>query len=270
VESLSRRTSSKSIDESLERLALTAESARDPGARAEAYEQMICSALPLADSLARRYAGRGIDVDDLVQVARMAVVKAVRRYRPGEGHRFTVYIVPSVTGELKRCFRDQGWWIRPPRRLQELHAQILVQEERLRHALLRNPDDDEIAAAVGCRPVDVGLARVCIGGYHPVSLDATTESGRSHMDGICGAVPSTEGAIALRDALGRAMLDLTDRQRLVLRLRFVEELSQGEIAERVGVSQIQVSRILRAVLAVLREYLNDGETRARESESTSA
>lgn len=261
----SHRPSSAVVDEDFETLAQAVADENDPIARADLYEQMVLRALPLADSLARRYARRGIDTDDLVQVARMAVVKAVRRYRPGEGHGFTAYAVPTVTGELKRCFRDQGWSIRPPRRLQELRARVLVEEERLRHALMREPDDEEVGAALGCGSLEVREARACAGGYHPTSMDAPMPSGGSLCDVLAGSpCPSTD--IATRDALRRAVRLLSQRQRLVMRLRFVDELTQNEIGERIGVSQMQVSRILRSVVDELRHHLLDpGEIRSRAS-----
>jgi RNA polymerase sigma-B factor len=253
----SNRPSSRDVDEDFEKLALAAESASGPSARADAQDQMVLCALPLADSLARHYAGRGIDTDDLLQVARMAMVEAVQRYRPGKGHGFTAYAIPTVTGALKRCFRDQGWSVRPPRHLQELRAQVLLEEERLRHALMREPDNVEIAAALGCCPLEVVEARACAGGYHPVPLDAATATGESLADVLLGAA-CPAGDIAVRDALGRALRVLTERQRLVLRLRFADELTQGQIAERIGLSQMQISRILRSVLEGLRDSLQEG------------
>lgn len=256
---------SSTVDEDLEALSQAVAVETDPYTRADMYDEMVLRALPLADSLARRYAGRGIDTDDLVQVARMAVVKAVRRYRPGGGHGFSAYAIPTVSGELKRCFRDQGWTIRPPRRLQELRARVLVEEERLRHALMRQPDDDELAAVLGCGSLDVKEARACAGGYHPTSIDAPTPTGGSVSDTLAGS-PCPSTSFVLRDALRGAVRVLSDRQRLVLQLRFGDELTQGEIGERIGVSQMQVSRILRSVIDQLRSNLADpSEVRTRAS-----
>lgn len=252
----SNRPSSGDVDEDIYRLARLVEGSEDPSVRADLLDEMVLRALPLADSLARRYSGRGIDTDDLVQVARMAVVKAVRRYRVGEGRGFSAYAIPTVTGELKRCFRDQGWSVRPPRRLQELRARVLVEEERLRHVLLREPGDEEIAAGLGCCPLEVGEARACAGGYRPVSLDAASEERGSLAEVLAGA-PCPSGQVAVRDALRTAIRGLEERERLVIRLRFVDELTQSEIAERIGVSQMQVSRILRKVMDDLRGHLVD-------------
>jgi RNA polymerase sigma-B factor len=223
----------------------------DPRRRAELIERIVHDTLPLADSIAMRYRGRGIETDDLLQVARTALVKAVGRYRPGAGPGFAAFASPTIAGEIKRWFRDQGWAVRPPRRIQELRAGLVVEEERMRHALSRNPHDAELATALGVSEDDVDEARSCSAGYHAVSLDVPTASGSALSDVLLvSAGPA--GAIEVRDALRRSLASLTERQRLVVHLRFVEELTQSEIGARIGVSQMQVSRILRGVLDRLR------------------
>jgi len=223
----------------------------DPQRRAELVERIVHETLPLADSIALRYRGRGIETDDLLQVARTALVKAVGRYRPGAGPGFAAFASPTIAGEIKRWFRDQGWAVRPPRRIQELRAGLVVEEERMRHALSRNPHDAELATALGVSVDDVDEARSCSAGYHAVSLDVPTASGSALSDVLLvSAGPA--GAIEVRDALRRSLASLTERQRLVVHLRFVEELTQSEIGARIGVSQMQVSRILRGVLDRLR------------------
>jgi RNA polymerase sigma-B factor len=223
----------------------------DPRRRAELIERIVHDTLPLADSIAMRYRGRGIETDDLLQVARTALVKAVGRYRPGAGPGFAAFASPTIAGEIKRWFRDQGWAVRPPRRIQELRAGLVVEEERMRHALSRNPHDAELATALGVSVDDVDEARSCSAGYHAVSLDVPTASGSALSDVLLvSAGPA--GAIEVRDALRRSLTSPTERQRLVVHLRFVEELTQSEIGARIGVSQMQVSRILRGVLDRLR------------------
>lgn len=214
----SNRAPSRSVDEGHEKSALAVEVSLHPGARARVSDQMVLSGLPLADSWC--YAGRGIDTDDVAQVARLAVVRAVRRYRLGEGHGLSVYVIPTVTGELKRWFRERGWWIRPPRRVQELRARALVAEERLRQALIREVDDDAIAAALGCCPLEVGVARALVGGHPPIPLDAASGPGGSLADELCLA-RCPEGDIDARDAFGHAIRALTEEQRLILRLRSI-------------------------------------------------
>lgn len=219
--------------------------------RAELLEQIVLTALPVADSIARRYRSRGIENDDLEQVARTALVKAAARYRPGAGSGFIAFAAPSISGELKRWFRDHGWAVRPPRRIQELRALLVSEEEQLRHALQREPLDSELARRLGVTEEDVIEVRACAAGYHAVSLDAPNSSGTSLADWSL-VTPSACEWIEARDALRWAVAKLDDRQRLVLRLRFVENLTQSQIGDRIGVSQMQVSRILRSILASLR------------------
>ena len=242
------------VDEEVEELATRLAQEDDTRRRADLVEQIVLTTLPLADSFALRYTGRGIETDDLVQVARTALVKAVHRYRPGTGSGFAAFAAPTVSGEIKRWFRDQGWAVRPPRRVQELRASLVAEEERLRHGLSRDPADAELAEVLGVTPDDVAEARMCSAGYHATSLDAPTTAGTTVGEHLL-VCESLAEAVEVRDALRRALALLTDRQRLVLKLRYVDELTQSEIGERIGVSQMQVSRILRTVLDVLRGQL---------------
>jgi RNA polymerase sigma-B factor len=178
----------------------------------------------------------------------------VHRYRPGAGAGFAAYASPTVSGEVKRWFRDQGWAVRPPRRIQELRAGLVVEEERLRHALRRDPLDGEVARVLGVTAADVAEARACSAGYHATSLDALTAAGTSLADRLL-VDPGHAGVHEVRDVLRRSIACLSERQRLVLHLRFVEELTQSEIGEHIGVSQMQVSRILRGILDRLRADL---------------
>ena len=257
------RTWHHDTDLEIEELALALSRADDDELRADLGERLVLLALPLADSVAMRYRGRGIETDDLIQVARTALVKAVHRYRPGAGPGFAAYAAPTVTGEVKRWFRDQGWSVRPPRRLQELRAQLVTREEQLRHELSRTPCDRELAEVLGVSPDDVAEARACSAGYHAMSLDAPTPAGTSLADHLL-VTPCSATSHAVRDALRRAIDELTDRERLVLELRFVEERTQSQIGEQIGVSQMQVSRILRSVIARLRAHVLDDE-RAHET-----
>jgi len=242
------------LDETIDALAAQRASTTDDAQQAALTEQMVLAAVPLADAIALRYQGRGIETDDLVQVARTALVKAVHRYRPGAGAGFAAYASPTVSGEVKRWFRDQGWAVRPPRRIQELRAGLVVEEERLRHALRRDPLDGEVARALGVTADDVAEARACSAGYHATSLDALTAAGTSLADRLL-VDPGHAGVHEVRDVLRRSIACLSERQRLVLHLRFVEELTQHEIGEQIGVSQMQVSRILSGILDRLRADL---------------
>lgn len=247
------------IDTDVEDLALALADAASDTDAAELRDRMVLTALPLADAIALRYAGRGIETEDLLQVARTALVKAVHRYHPGTGPGFAAYAAPTISGEVKRWFRDHGWSVRPPRRLQELRAALATTEEQLRHHLARDPHDTELAHALAVTPTDIAEARSCSAGYHATSLDAPTPAGTPLADHLLTTdCPST--TYDLHDALHHALTHLSDRERLVLRLRFVDELTQAQIGHHIGVSQMQVSRILRTTLTRLRTHLQDTDT----------
>ena len=218
-------------------------------------EALVLLNLGLADGIAARYLGRGIDRDDLVQVARLGLVKAVRRYRPGVGQSFVGFAAPTISGEIKRHFRDTGWMVRPPRRLQELGARIRDVEKDLEQDLHRRPRPAELAAALEVDESQVRDARQAASSFHALSLDLPATPGQMPPD---VAVEESDDPFASVDDsawLRGALNDLTDRERVVLRLRFVDLLTQSEIAEQIGVSQMQVSRILRSTLTRLRVRL---------------
>jgi RNA polymerase sigma-B factor len=221
----------------------------------ETAEAVVRLNLGLADGIACRYLGRGIDRDDLVQVARMGLVKAVRRFRPGLGQSFAGFAAPTIAGEIKRYFRDAGWMVRPPRRLQELGVRIREAEKELEQTLHRRPTIEEVAAVLGTDPALVVAAREAAFSFHALSLDQPADPDQPSSE----IVPMEGGDpfAAVDDAawLGEALGELTERERLVLRLRFVDVLTQSDIAERIGVSQMQVSRILRSTLTRLRSRL---------------
>lgn len=244
----------RDIDSDVEDLAIALSHAKQRDQRAELQERIVILALPLADAIARRYAGRGIDTDDLLQVARTALVKAVHRYRPGTGAGFAAFATPTISGELKRWFRDQGWSVRPPRRVQELRSRLVMEEERMRRVLSRQPREDELAAVLGVTVHDIAEVRLCSAGYRAASLDAVTSSGTCLADHVLVSPCRTE-AINQLDALGWAVARLSEQQRLILRLRFIEERTQAQIGEQLGMSQMQVSRLLRRIVEQLRRDL---------------
>lgn len=244
----------RDINGEAEVLAVAAQRSATPEERAQLRESLVLLALPLADAMARRYAGRGIETDDLIQVARTALVQAVDRYRPGTGPGFVAFAVPTVSGELKRWFRDHGWSVRPPRRVQELRPLLIMEEERLRRLLSRDPSEDELAAAMGVDRREVAEVRLCMTGYHAASLDTPSMSDGCLADHLLITECPTQGWDT-SDALGQAVARLTERQRLILRMRFVEERTQHQIGAQIGVSQMQVSRLLRAIVDQLRRDL---------------
>lgn len=230
---------------------------QDPAERAELEEAAVVQSLRLAEMVARRYVGRGMEYDDLLQVARLALVKAVRRYRPGAGSGFTAYAVPTIAGEVKRHFRDCGWTVRPPRRLQEFKARLAAQEERLLHELHREPTLADLAKALKATPAEVTEARLSSAAYSAYSLDSpTTVQGRPE---VAGQAPDEYAALEMREALRGALARLSPRERQLVRLRFVDELTQAEVGRILGVSQMQVSRLLTGVLRQLRAQLLEDE-----------
>ena len=251
------------INDDVEDLATAFARAEHPAQRAELMERIVGLGLPLADTIAWRYTGRGIETDDLIQVARTALVMSIHRYRPGTGPGFAAFAAPTISGELKRHFRDHGWSVRPPRRVQELRSRLLLEEERLQRVLARHPREDELAAALGVTVHDVAEVRLCSAGYRAASLDAGAPS-RTRLADHLMVAPCPAEALNLLDALGWAVARLSKRQQLILRLRFVEELSQAEIGDQIGVSQMQVSRLLRSILDQLRRDVDSEVTAHRQ------
>ncbi|MEO7421920.1 MAG: sigma-70 family RNA polymerase sigma factor [Ornithinibacter sp.] len=222
---------------------------------AELREQIVLAALELADSVALRYRGRGVDLEDLRQVARLALVKAAARYRPAAGT-FTSFAVPTIMGEVKRHFRDHGWVVRPPRSLQEGRMAVTSAQESLRHLLGRDATIEELAEVLGIDESIVRETQLCGSGFRPASLDAPlTPSGTCLGDNMVEP-DDPYASIEERAMLREGMRLLTDRERLVVRLRFGEELSQADIGARIGVSQMQVSRILASITRRLRVHLD--------------
>lgn len=224
--------------------------------RRDLQEHVVLLNLRLADGIAARYAGRGVDWDDLVQVARLGLLKAVIGYRAGAGPDFEAFAKPTIAGEIKRYFRDQGWVIRPPRRVQELNGRLRLVEPDLQQRLRRAPSPVEVARELGIETRELSEAVVAGGGYTPLSLDVPTyaDSGDSLGDALpdeSDPYTAVETAAWLRPALSK----LTDRERQILRRRFVDGLSQKQIGHQLGVSQMQVSRLLSSILARLRDEL---------------
>lgn len=219
-------------------------------------QEVVLLTLDLAEAVAHRYRGRGIDLDDLIQVGRMALVKAVRGYQPGRGGSFAAYAVPTISGEIKRYFRDCGWTVRPPRRLQELRADLAEQEARLQQELHRAPAVAEIAAAMNLTPSEVSEAQQTATAYSALSLDAPAPGSEAPMD-LADTLSDPYAAVDTREALRHAVSQLGPRDRQILQLRFVEERTQSQIGEVLGVSQMQVSRLLASITARLRDQLTE-------------
>ena len=241
-------------DVSTEDLLVLLAAAEDDEERRQLTDAVVGRTLALADQLAAGYARRGVERDDLVQVARAALVGAVRRYRPGAVRGFAAYAVPTIRGGLRRYFRDAGWVVRPPRGVQELRAEATAAGEQLRHRLGRDASAAEIADAVGHPVPEVRDALAAGSAFAPSSLDAPTVWGGSLGDLIADPLDLAD-SVETRSAVRAEIARLTPRERRILTLRFVEERSQREIGEAIGVSQMQVSRLLASVLARLRDGL---------------
>ncbi|UFN44657.1 sigma-70 family RNA polymerase sigma factor [Nocardioides okcheonensis] len=219
--------------------------------------ELIETNAQVARSMAARYRDRGIDVEDLEQVALVGLTKAAQRFEPDAGHDFLSYAVPTVRGELRRHFRDLGWVIRVPRRIQELQARVRAVEPTLHARLERTPQAADYAAHLGVDLADVVEALSADTCYRPTSIDHSPTQGSASLGDLLGHDdPELAGAEA-RMLLGTAVGRLTDRERLILGWRFVDDRTQQEIGDMIGLDQAQVSRILRKVLARLRADLSE-------------
>jgi RNA polymerase sigma-B factor len=229
---------------------------------AAAREALVERFLPLARQLARRYQRGGEPLDDLVQVASLGLLKAIDRFDPARETAFSSFAVPTILGELKRHFRDKGWSVRVPRDLQELAVKVDRVGEQIGSQLGRAPTPAEIAEAVGASTEQVLEAREAAAAYRAVSLDRPRDEEEDDATGIADSVGAEDPGFSLAEdaaTVQRLMRVLTEREREVLRLRFEEDLTQSEIGERVGVSQMHVSRLIRQSIARLREVAEAGD-----------
>jgi RNA polymerase sigma-B factor len=243
----------------MDRMLFARRAAGDPRARDELIERFM----PLARSLARRYELASEPLDDLVQVASMGLVKAVDRYEPGRGCAFSSYAVPTIVGELKRHFRDRTWTVRPPRALQELTLRVEAARLRLSQELERAPTVSELAVATGSTDEHVLDALQASTARGALSLQSPT-GGReedAELQDTLGASDDGYAHAETRALLDALLTGLTPRARIVLRLRFEQDLTQAEIGALLGVSQMQISRIIRQALGRLR-HIADQQQRA--------
>lgn len=223
-----------------------------------ARDELVDLMLPWVRRVAMRYSNRGQDADDLVQVGSVGLLKAIERFDFDRGVRLTTFAEPNVTGEIKRYFRDHGWSVRPPRDLQELNAEVMRSIDVLAGDLQRQPTIGEIAGYLNVSDEQVLEAMHAGAGYDTTPLISEDNEDASPIESKALATEDLELRRAeLRNTLGASFSDLTDRDKEILHMRFFEDLTQSEIAERVGVSQMQVSRILRAALRSARAHLEE-------------
>lgn len=228
----------------------------DENRRKQIHDEVVLDHIAIARSLAGRYRGRGIDSEDLTQVAYLGLVKAVAGCNPDRCEEFLQYAVPTIIGEVKRYFRDRGWAVRPTRRIQELHAAVGTAQSELIQALGREPTEDEVATLVGS---DRGAVREAYqaGQYLRVaSLDALAANGVA-FDQTCSTSIDRQDWIEDCVMIRPLVANLTERERQLVGLRYVDGLTQAEIGEQLGLSQMHISRLLRDVLGKLRSALGE-------------
>jgi RNA polymerase sigma-B factor len=216
-----------------------------------AREELVERFMPLARDLALRYTYTDEPFDDLLQVASLGLIKAIDRFEPGRGTKFTSYAAPTILGELKRHFRDKGWALHVPRDLQERTLAVSRETEALSKRLGRSPKVREVADALGCTVEDVLEAQEAAASYEAASLDApaTREDGdAASLVDLMGEEDSSYELVESRDAIVSTWQALPEVERNVLELRFMHDLTQREIGEQIGYSQMHVSRLLRRAL----------------------
>jgi RNA polymerase sigma-B factor len=236
----------------------------DPGTtaprRSECRDQLVSLHLPLVDHCARRFINRGEPFDDLVQVGTIGLIKSVDRFDTDRGVEFSTYATPTIIGEIKRYFRDKGWAIRVPRRLQELRMSISSVTGDLSQELGRSPTPREIAEKIGVNTEEVMEGLESANAYSTLSLDASD----NNEDGAGSSMLDTLGMddvaldhVEIRESIKPLIEQLPSREKKILMLRFFRGMTQSQIAAEIGVSQMHVSRLLNRTLEQLRLSLSE-------------
>ncbi|MET0133068.1 MAG: SigB/SigF/SigG family RNA polymerase sigma factor [Kibdelosporangium sp.] len=235
---------------------------KDDPRYAELRDELVTGHLPVAEHIARRFAHRGEASEDLVQVATVGLINAVDRFDPSRGTDFLSFAVPTVMGEIRRYFRDSSWSVRVPRRLKELHLSISAAGNELSQRLGRAPTPSEIATHLGLSKDEVYEGLEAGNAYHSVSLDnmLTQDSDNTSLGEMLGEPDSAMEGVDNHESLLPLIRNLPERERTILLLRFFGNLTQTQIAEKVGISQMHVSRLLARTLERLRDgMLTDEE-----------
>jgi RNA polymerase sigma-B factor len=228
----------------------------------ESRDELITMYLNLVKYLASRFRNRGEPIDDLIQVGTIGLIKAIDRFDTGRDVEFTTYATPTIIGELKRYFRDKGWAIKVPRRLQELSFRVNQGVDQLTQLQQRSPTIPEIAQHLGVTAEEVLEAMETSEAYNFVSLEGDRNADGPDSFSIIEYIGKDDALMAVvddRTTLSEALKDLTPQEQRVLYLRFFQGLTQTEIAGQLEISQMQVSRLLRKTLRALRENLVSGE-----------
>jgi len=228
--------------------------------RTRLRERLVDQYIGLVEFLARRFRNRGEPLEDLVQVGTIGLLKAIERFDLEREVEFSTYATPTIVGELKRHFRDKGWAVRVPRRLQELHLELTKIVSTLGQELGRSPTVAEIAKAAGTSEENVLEGLEIAQAYNFTSLDAPIDSDDAGSTSFADQLGSEDDQLLnleYRAALAPEMAKLPERERRILYLRFFKGMTQSEIADRLGISQMHVSRLLNRTLVRLREALED-------------
>jgi RNA polymerase sigma-B factor len=246
---------------------------RDPSTdsedQASARDDLVRLHLPLVEHCARRFRNRGEPYEDLVQVGTIGLLKSVDRFEVDRGVEFSTYATPTIIGEIKRHFRDKGWAIRVPRRLQELRMQIGSASAELTQSLGRSPTPRELAETIGCEVEEILEGIESSNAYSTLSLDAGEESehGAASILELIGIEDESLEHVEIRESVKPLLDRLEPREKRILLLRFFKNMTQSEIAEEIGVSQMHVSRLLTRTLEQLRTSLEEDTTAADELSS---
>jgi RNA polymerase sigma-B factor len=234
-----------------------AELAEDDPRRGALRDALVQGYLPVARHIARRFSNRGEPMDDLVQVATVGLINAVDRFQPDRGSDFFSFAVPTISGEVRRHFRDQGWSMRVPRRLKDLHVSINSVVSELSQGLGRAPRPSEIAARLEVPVSDVLEGLEAAQAYRSSSLDEMLSSatGGATLGDLLGEADAELERVDFQQALAPVLAELPERERTIVMLRFFRNMTQTQIAEHVGISQMHVSRLLAQTLSRLRQRL---------------
>jgi RNA polymerase sigma-B factor len=231
-------------------------------ARRSLRDRLVAEHLPVAEHIARRFRNRGQPEDDLRQVATIGLIQAVDRFDPTRGSDFLSFAVPTITGEVRRYFRDTTWSVRVPRRLKELHAAIGTKTAQLSQTLGRAPRPSELAEALGLPIEEIHEGLSAASAYRSDSLDEPASGGdgmTTSVGDLIGEEDERLAGVVDRQALFPVLATLPERERLIVTLRFFGNLTQTQIADCVGLSQMHVSRLLATSLATLRTALTTPE-----------
>ncbi len=225
----------------------------------DAREKLVMSHLNLVRFIANKFKNRGEPIDDLVQVGYLGLLKAIDRFDPSRGLEFTTFATPTIMGEIKRHFRDKGWSVRVPRRLQELSAKVNQATDTLTSQLQRSPTVAEIADYLDATVDEVLEAMESSSAYSSVSLEAPSGTDDDDTPSVIDRYATEDSDLAFTDdriIIEEALASFSPREREVIEMRFLKGMTQIEIAEKLGISQVQVSRLLRRTLKKIQDKID--------------